>query len=129
MIVTVSPQVQQRVSVKQNAIPTTGVTITPRPNDALMAHIEAEDPHPQYLTQDEADARYATSAGALSYRHIQSVPSSVWTINHNLGYYAGGVHVMDSGGNDWIGEITHVDTNTLTIDFGNASFGGEAYIS
>jgi len=32
--------------------------------DSLAAHVAAADPHPQYLTQTEADARYLQSVGA-----------------------------------------------------------------
>lgn len=35
-------------------------------SDAIAAHDAASDPHPQYLTQTEGDARYAAVAGAVS---------------------------------------------------------------
>lgn len=63
-----------------------------------------------------------------AYTHIQSDPLTVWTINHNLGYRPGGVMVVDSGGNEVDGVITHISTSTLTVTF-LAAFGGFAYLS
>lgn len=71
---------------------------------------------------------YFTS-GTYSYTHLQGVASSLWTINHNLGYKPGGIMVFDSGDTQWLGQVTHIDDNTLTIDFNGNTFGGKAYIS
>lgn len=35
-------------------------------SNSLAAHLAATDPHPQYMTQAESDARYAAAAGAVS---------------------------------------------------------------
>jgi hypothetical protein len=51
----------------------------------------------------------------------------VWIINHLLGYHPN-VTVLDSAGNEWDGEIAHLDTDTLSITFTSA-FGGTAYLS
>jgi hypothetical protein len=64
-----------------------------------------------------------------SYIHTQNIASSSWTVNHNLGYKPGGILVMDSAGENWVGEVTHIDNNTLIINFNSSSFGGRAYIS
>ena len=63
------------------------------------------------------------------YKHVQSIASSTWTINHNLGYKPGGIMVFDSAGEQWVGDVTHIDNNTLVISFNSSSFGGIAYIS
>jgi hypothetical protein len=62
------------------------------------------------------------------YRHTQSVPSDTWTINHNVGYYPGGISVVDSGGNVVIGNVNHISNTSLTITF-TAAFSGYAHIS
>lgn len=67
--------------------------------------------------------------GGGSYKHVQSVAANIWSVNHELGFYPGGILIKDSGGMHWIGEVTHIDINNLTIDFGSSSFGGIAYIS
>jgi hypothetical protein len=70
----------------------------------------------------------APGSAPQSYVHTQSTPAAVWTINHNLGYRPGGILIEDSGGNTWIGDVDHVDDNTLTVTF-TAAFGGFAYLS
>jgi len=62
-----------------------------------------------------------------TYRHVQGSASSLWTINHNLGFYPN-VSVVDSAGTNIEGEVTYVDGDNITILF-TASFGGEAYLS
>lgn len=68
-----------------------------------------------------------------TYRHVQSVPASTWTINHNLGFRPGGVYVQDSGGDQQVGRVTHLSADTLQIEFFGAgvpaSFSGEAFLS
>ena len=66
-------------------------------------------------------------AGTGSFVYEQEVPSSTWTINHNLGFFPG-VTVVDSGGTDVVGSITYVDEDNLYVTF-NAPFGGTAYLS
>ncbi len=73
------------------------------------------------------DGRDGTSGG--SYVHVQSVPASIWNVNHNLGYKPGGLFIKDSANSQWWGYVTHVDNNNLTIDFNGASFAGEAIMS
>jgi hypothetical protein len=71
----------------------------------------------------------ATGIGlaVLSYTHNQGTPASLWTIIHNLGWYPN-AWVRDSGGTNVEGDVTQVDTNTMTIAF-SASFAGVAYHS
>lgn len=65
------------------------------------------------------------STGDLAYRHQQLSPSSVWTINHNLGKRPS-VDSFDSSYDEIWGDEAHVDDNTMTITF-SAATGGEAY--
>ena len=63
-----------------------------------------------------------------SYRHVQSVSASTWTVIHNLGYYPGGVSLIDSVETVVFGDVTHVDTNTFTVSF-STPFSGKGYVS
>lgn len=66
-------------------------------------------------------------ATSSAYTHSQAIPSAIWTIPHNLGFKPN-VNVIDSGGNNVIGDISHTSVNIMVITFA-ASFGGEAYLS
>jgi len=67
------------------------------------------------------------------YRHVQGAPAAVWTVQHNLGYFPGGIAVRDSAGQIRVGRVDYVDRNTVTISFFKAgtpvAFSGEAFIS
>jgi hypothetical protein len=80
-----------------------------------------------------ADVGNAGPAGAAgvsggNYTHVQSSPSATWTVVHNLGYFPGGVSVIDSAGTKVYGDITHNTVNQLVINF-SAGFSGKAYLS
>lgn len=62
-----------------------------------------------------------------SFRFTQSVPSSLWLITHNLGFFPN-VSVVDSSGSSVEGDTKYIDANTVQISFIGA-FAGEAYIS
>lgn len=72
-------------------------------------------------------------AATMAYRHIQGTPASTWVIQHNLGFYPGGVSARDSGGDFHEGFVEYVDTNTIQISFFVAGspvgFSGEAFVS
>lgn len=68
------------------------------------------------------------TAENTDYTHDQMTPSATWVVVHNLGYRPAGVHVTDSSGNDYEGEVTHNSVNQLTITF-SAAFSGTAYVS
>lgn len=61
------------------------------------------------------------------YTHIQSAPSTTWTIVHNLGYHPS-VTVVDSADSAVVGDVTYVSTNELIVSF-SVAFGGKAYLS
>lgn len=67
-------------------------------------------------------------AAAGTYIHTQSSASATWTVVHNLGYFPGGVSVVDSAGSKVYGDVTHTSVNQLVINF-TAGFGGKVYIS
>lgn len=59
------------------------------------------------------------------FEHVQSVASSSWTVNHNLDKRPA-VTVLDSMGREMEGDVTHVTTLQLTIQF-SAPFSGTCY--
>lgn len=64
---------------------------------------------------------------SLSYRHVQSVPASEWTVSHNLGKRPA-VSVVDSSGKRVFGGLVYVDDNNVILTF-SSPFSGEAYMS
>lgn len=69
-----------------------------------------------------------SGGNAAFYTHNQSEASDNWVVPHNLGFRPGGVLVVDSGGTEMEGVVSHIDINTLQISF-VSSFGGHAYLS
>ena len=57
----------------------------------------------------------------------QTVPSSEWTIKHNLEKFPA-VNVVDSAGTEVIGAIDYIDINTVVITFTGA-FSGRAFFN
>lgn len=86
----------------------------------LHVHDDERDDHPQYSRRDDPVV-------AATYRHVQAVPSAEWVIDHHLGFRPNLV-VMDSAGNVVQGDITHLDSNQLTVTFA-AAFSGEASLT
>lgn len=70
----------------------------------------------------------ATGATGGSHVHNQSSSSSLWTVTHNLGYYPGGISVIDSGESIVVGDVTHTSINAFTVSFSTA-FTGKVYVS
>jgi hypothetical protein len=62
-----------------------------------------------------------------NYTHTQSSASSTWTINHNLNKF-GSVTVVLSTGQKGYGDVTYIDSNSLTVSFAGAET-GKAYIN
>lgn len=62
-----------------------------------------------------------------SFEFMQSVPSSTWTINHNLGKYPS-VSVVNNNNILIYGETTYIDKDNLTVSF-SAGFSGKAFLN
>ena len=70
----------------------------------------------------------AVGATGGSYVHNQSSSASVWTVTHNLGYFPGGISVIDSGESIVVGDVTHTSISQFTVSF-STSFSGKVYVS
>jgi hypothetical protein len=69
----------------------------------------------------------SAAANDIFYQHTQSVASSDWVIQHNLGKYPS-VTVVDSSGDECEGQVNYTSSNQLTISF-SAPFSGVAYLN
>lgn len=63
----------------------------------------------------------------VNYVHVQNLPASVWTVNHNLGKFPS-VEIVDSAGSRVYCDIDFTDTNSLILTF-SAPFGGRAFVN
>ena len=57
----------------------------------------------------------------------QSIPSTTWSITHNLDKFCSVTVVSDSN-QIMIGDVNYLNTNSLTITF-SAAFSGKAYLN
>lgn len=80
----------------------------------------------------DGPARYpAEAAGGAPENTVVEVmiPATLWTIQHNLGFKPAGIRVEDTAGTDIEGgDVTHLSTNALTIEFAYP-FAGNVYLS
>lgn len=65
--------------------------------------------------------------GYVSYRHVQTAPSNVWQITHNLAFYPN-LTVFDSGGSMVEGSVTQTTPTTLIVEF-SSEISGTAHLS
>lgn len=62
-----------------------------------------------------------------TYVHSQQVASSTWIITHNLDCFPP-AQVVDSAGNEVIGDIDYINNNQIVLTFTSA-FAGVAYLN
>ena len=81
------------------------------------------------LTSSSSNAaiRIKGSVSLFSYTYNQQSAASTWNINHNLNYRPG-VFATDYGGNIMEGDIIHIDTNNVQLNF-SIPVTGYAYLS
>lgn len=82
---------------------------------------------PQGVAFNETSSSVVPTGGDLHYVHEQSVPSSTWSIIHNLGKYPS-ASVVDSAGSNVEGYVIYDSTNAITLSF-NGAFSGVAYLN
>ena len=69
---------------------------------------------------------FASLSGG-AYTHDQMTPDTVWSITHSLGFFPN-VMSFDSAGTQIIGDVNHIDKNSMTITFSHSN-AGKAYLS
>ena len=91
------------------------------------------EPVIQNITVVDSTAKITVAApgpqgnpASVFYTHVQGLPSSVWTINHNLGGEPTAV-VLDSAGTQCEGTFSYPSKNQMVITFTGA-FAGTAYV-
>lgn len=62
----------------------------------------------------------------VMYHHVQTKPSTVWTINHGMSKYPN-VKILDSSKQLCMADVYYVDENTVRIEFGSTQ-SGSAYL-
>lgn len=62
-----------------------------------------------------------------NYIHEQIQSSDIWVVHHDLNKYPC-VSIVDTGKNEIVGDIKHIDKNNLTINFSHA-FSGMAFLN
>lgn len=62
----------------------------------------------------------------VGYRHIQTSPSTIWTVNHGLTYPT--VVVVDSAGEIIVPEVDYTSPSQVVLTF-SAAVSGEAYFN
>ena len=62
-----------------------------------------------------------------TFTFVQSQPATTWIVSHNLARYPS-VTVVDSAGNQFIGDVVYIDGNNIQIVF-SAGFSGNAYLN
>jgi hypothetical protein len=67
------------------------------------------------------------SGGDLTYVHNQVATAATWNVTHNLGKF-GSVTVVDSGNSVLIPDVSYVDANHVTLNFGAAT-SGRAFVN
>ena len=65
--------------------------------------------------------------GDKHYTHNQNTADLIWVITHGLGKHPS-VEVVDSAGSVVIGDIEHIDLNTIKLTF-TAAFSGKAFLN
>jgi hypothetical protein len=92
--------------------------------------IQVEVSGPQGEKGDKGDTGDQGPPGAaadLHYRHEQAVSADTWEIAHNLGK-SPSIRVVDSSGQDVIGDYQDIDVNNVVLYF-SAPFSGTALLN
>jgi hypothetical protein len=103
----------------------TSPSVTLPPEDDITISMPTGQPGPRGPTGPAGPP--GDSAAALSYVHVQGVPSDNWVIMHPLAYFPN-ITVVDSTGTEVEGDVTYTSASTVTVSFSGA-FSGTAYLS
>jgi hypothetical protein len=109
------------INVSMMQIPTVNVTATPLP-DLTVVGMPGE-PGPPGPQGPQGPPGTVDNVG---YRHIQTLPSTEWIIDHGLNYPT--VTVVDTAGDIIVPEIQYTSAAQVILTF-SAAVAGEAYFS
>jgi len=79
------------------------------------------------ITLTRHDNTTISDSVTLAYVHDQQVAATTWNITHNLNKYPA-VLIVDTAGDEVIGQVHFNNSNSLTITFTSA-FSGKAFIN
>lgn len=79
-------------------------------------------------TVDEWLQALATGGKPPSFTYEQTSPSDTWDIEHNMGYFPGGIVTVNSANQEFKGEIVYIDVNHVRITMVGAQ-SGTAHLS
>lgn len=98
-----------------------------RAHDGLQVYVE--DIQKLYILKGTTNADWVEIAvgGDLTYYFIENTPTTVWNVTHNLGKFPS-VTILDSNDIEVEALVSHIDNNSLIINF-NAAFAGKAAIN
>lgn len=113
------------INSDQTGLPTENAGITVHRGDYPSRGLRWEETEKRWEMEKDAGGWVPIGEGAFF--HDQGLPSSVWSITHNLGKFPN-CAIVDSGGTTVKGQITYIDQNSLTITFVGA-FSGSAYLN
>ena len=89
--------------------------------------ITVESDQVTIVTNTDMVENITITSKANQYNHVQTTPSSTWTINHNLGFYPS-VELLDSQNREMDGNIIHISVNSLTVSL-NVPTSGRARLN
>lgn len=105
--------VQDILAVAPTALPISGAVTTAELDAVVAAAVAAHNADTTDVHGLADTALLAPSGG--HYLHTQSTPASIWLVTHNLGYRPV-VAVLDTSRREMTVGITHIDSNTLTVE-------------
>lgn len=110
----VSIEVIEAPAVTVEVVEDGGVQVVEVTAPSLVEVVEVIHPGPQ-------------GPPGVFYIHTQSIPSTTWTINHNLGFRPS-VELLDAGSQEIDGEIAHPSVNQTVVKL-NPSTAGVARLT
>jgi len=102
-------------------------------NASLEVNVTIAEAGPRGLQGEKGDpgppgvVDYSHVLNITAHTHEQAQATTVWAIQHDLGFYPS-VAAVTYGGNHVIGEVKYIDENSLTVEF-TVELSGFAYLS
>ncbi len=93
----------------------------------LVIITDSQAANPKYKTKSATLESLSNAGLDKNFVFTQGIPTTTWTIQHNLNKFCSVTVVSDSN-NVMIGNITYDGLNELTITF-SAAFSGKAYLN